>query len=159
MTAIDYGCGTGLVGITLAELFKSITFVDASEQMIAQVQSKIKTMPNASALCADLTVCTSPNLQADVVFMAQTLLHIKDVDLILSRLYDLLNKEGHLLIVDFDRNEQVVSDMVHNGFEQPELIDQVHATGFIKAEARTFYHSNGIFMGKDASLFILIAQK
>jgi ubiquinone/menaquinone biosynthesis C-methylase UbiE len=158
-TAIDYGCGTGLVGLGLAELFESITFVDVSEKMIAQVQSKIRAMPNTGALCADLTAQVPPKLRADVVITAQTLLHIKDTSLILSRLYDVLNKEGHLFIVDFDKNEHIVSDKVHNGFEQSKLIDAVCAAGFVRAESKTFYHGNKIFMGKDASLFILVAQK
>jgi len=35
-TALDYGCGTGLVGFCLINLFKSMLFVDSSPQMIEQ---------------------------------------------------------------------------------------------------------------------------
>jgi hypothetical protein len=87
------------------------------------------------------------------------LLHIKDVSGILSRLYDVLNEGGRLFIVDFDKNETIVSDMVHNGFAQRDLIDRVVAAGFVKAEASAFYRGRGIFMGKDATMFILEAQK
>lgn len=30
-------------------------------------------------------------------------------------------EEGHLLVVDFDKNDKVVSELVHNGFDQEQL--------------------------------------
>jgi len=36
-------------------------------------------------------------------------------------LYCILNFNGHLLIVDFNKNEEVVSDMFHIGFDQGQL--------------------------------------
>ena len=71
----------------------------------------------------------------------------------------MLNKAGRLFVVDFDKNETVVSDRVHNGFDQSKLIEEVRAVGFTEAKARTFYRGKELFMGKDASLFILEAQK
>ncbi len=38
-TAMDFGCGTGLIGLGLIDLFASMLFVDASPEMIEQVQS------------------------------------------------------------------------------------------------------------------------
>lgn len=55
--------------------------------------------------------------------MTQVLLHIPDVEFVLSKLFDVLNKGGHLLIVDFNKNGNMVSDIVHNGFHQDELSD------------------------------------
>lgn len=40
-TAIDLGCGTGNVGLDLLEEFESMLFVDASTNMIEQVEKKI----------------------------------------------------------------------------------------------------------------------
>lgn len=51
-TALDYGCGTGLVGFGLIDIFQSMLFVDASPQMIEQVKRKIENgqFKSASAL-------------------------------------------------------------------------------------------------------------
>jgi ribosomal protein L27 len=49
--------------------------------------------------------------------------------------------------------------MIHNGFAQRDLIERVVAAGFVKAEVSAFYHGKGVFMGKDATMFILEAQK
>lgn len=160
-TAIDFGCGTGLVGMNLLKDFKFMLFLDTSKNMINQIEHKISSshIQNADTLCFDLEKYSISDLHADYVFMAQVLLHINDVELVLSRLYDILNIGGHLLIVDFNKNEEIVSDMVHNGFEQGELINLMTKIGYRDIQTKTFYTGSKIFMGHDASLFILDSQK
>lgn len=65
----------------------------------------------------------------------------------------------HLLITDFNKNEKVVSDMVHNGFDQIELANRMAAIGYRNIQSKTFYTGSKIFMGQDASLFILDSQE
>ena len=160
-SAIDYGCGTGLVGMQMLDDFHSVLFIDASSNMIEQVKQKLEQVSSETvkALCRDLVTEDPSDLHADTIIMAQTLLHIKEVELVLSRLYDVLNDGGHLLIVDFDKNDAIVSDEVHNGFEHAALIDVLKRIGFRHSEAKTFYHGSKMFMNQDASLFILDAKK
>ncbi|WP_438431484.1 class I SAM-dependent methyltransferase [Gorillibacterium sp. sgz500922] len=159
--AIDFGCGTGLVGLNLLNEFRHIRFVDSSQKMIDRINRKLAefAVPNADALCLDLENETGTGLRADYIFMAQVLLHIRDVDAILTRLYEALAEGGHLLIVDFDKNENIVSDMVHNGFEQAELADRMTQIGYASVRSETFYSGSSLFMNRDASMFILDAQK
>ncbi|MDD2217205.1 MAG: class I SAM-dependent methyltransferase [Eubacteriales bacterium] len=159
--AVDFGCGTGLVGMNLLNDFKSMLFLDTSQNMINQIKQKISdsNIQNADTLCFDFEKDSLSDLRADYIFMAQALLHIKDVELVLSRLYDVLNVGGNLLIVDFNKNEEIESDMVHNGFDQVELTDIMAKIGFRDIQSKTFYSGNKIFMGHDASIFILDSQK
>ncbi len=159
--AIDFGCGTGLVGMNLIDVFHSVLFLDSSQNMIHEVEHKISSssIQNAATLCFDFEKDSLSDLHADYIFMAQVLLHIKDTALILSRLYGILNESGHLLIVDFNKNENIVSDMVHNGFVQMELTDAMAQIGYRNIQSQTFYTGSKIFMGHDASLFVLDAQK
>ncbi|WP_425803270.1 class I SAM-dependent methyltransferase [Desulfitobacterium sp. Sab5] len=159
--AIDFGCGTGLVGMNLLNDFNSILFLDTSQNIINQIKQKISSsnIQNVDTLCFDLEKDSLSNLHADYIFMAQVLLHINDVELILSRLYEVLKENGHLLIVDFNKNEKIVSDMVHNGFDQIELTDIMTKIGYRDIQSKTFYAGSKIFMGYDASLFILDSQK
>lgn len=160
-SALDYGCGTGLIGLGLTDLFQSILLIDPSAQMIEQVQQKIeaKHIKRASTMCCDFLEQVPSGLQADYVIMSQVLLHIKNSRLILSRLYDVLKKGGHLLVIDFDKNPNITSELVHNGFEQKELIQLLKEIGFSAAKARTFYEGKRIFMNTDASMFLLNATK
>ncbi len=159
--AIDFGCGTGLVGMNLLNDFNSMLFLDTSQNMINQVNQKISefNIKNVETLCFDFEKEGQWDLHADYIFMAQVLLHINDVELVLSRLYDVLNPGGHLLIVDFNKNEKIVSDMVHNGFEQIKLTDIMTQIGYRDIQSKTFYTGSKIFMGHYASLFILDSQK
>ena len=160
-SAIDFGCGTGLVGLNLLNEFHSILFLDTSQNMINQIKQKITdaNIQNADTLCFDIEKERPSDLDADYIFMAQVLLHIPDVEFVLSRLFDVLNEEGHLLIVDFNMNEKVVSDIVHNGFNPEELTDKMTKIGYRDIQFKTIYTGDKLFMGQDASMFILDAKK
>ncbi|MCG7407089.1 class I SAM-dependent methyltransferase [Paenibacillus sp. ACRRX] len=159
--AIDFGCGTGLVGMNLLNDFNSILFLDTSQNMINQIKQKISdfNIQNVDTLCFDFEKGVLSDLRADYIFMVQVLLHINDVEFVLSKLFDVLNEGGHVLIVDFNKNEKVVSDFVHNGFNQAKLTDIMTKIGYKNIQSKTFYHGSKIFMGQDASMFILDAQK
>lgn len=159
--AIDFGCGTGLVGMNLLNEFNSLLFLDTAQNMINQIKQKISNsnIQNAATLCFDFEKDSLSDLHVDYIFMVQVLLHINDVKLVLSRLNDVLNVGGHLLIVDFNKNEEIVTDMVHNGFDQVKLTDIMAKIGFRDIQSKTFYSGSKIFMGQDASMFILDSQK
>ncbi|MWC29207.1 class I SAM-dependent methyltransferase [Paenibacillus sp. MMS18-CY102] len=159
--AIDFGCGTGLVGMSLLNEFHSVLFLDTSPSMIDQIERKISdlNLQNADTLCFDFEKSDLTELRADYIFMAQVLLHIPDVEFVLARLFDVLHEGGHLLIVDFDKNKNVVSEFVHNGFDQAELAGLMAKVGYKDVQSKTFHHGNKIFMGQDASMFVLDSRK
>jgi ubiquinone/menaquinone biosynthesis C-methylase UbiE len=159
--AIDFGCGTGLVGMNLINDFHSMLFLDTSSNMINQIQQKITHLKvqNADTICFDFEKDVLSDLRADYIFMAQVLLHIDNYESVLLRLLDVLNEGGHLLIVDFNKNENIVSDIVHNGFDQEELSNMMTKIGYNNIRSKTFYTGSKIFMGQDASMFVLDAQK
>lgn len=160
-TAVDYGCGTGLVGLQLAGCFASLLMVDASAPMVEQVRHKIEKehLKNVKTLYADFAADAPAGLSADVIFMAQVLLHIRDTEGILQKLHSLLRPNGRLLVVDFDKKESIQDDRVHNGFLQADLIGLAKRCGFQKVRAETFYRGKRMFMNQDASLFFLEAEK
>lgn len=154
--AVDFGCGTGLVGINLLNDFKSVLFLDTSQNMLNQIKLKIE---NADTLCFDFEKDSLAALHTDYIFMVQVLLHIEDFESVLVKLYDVLNSGGHLIIIDFNKNDEIVSDLVHNGFDQKELTNIMSKIGYKSIRVRTFHNGSKLFMGHDASLFILDSQK
>lgn len=160
-SAIDFGCGTGLVGLNLLDEFQSMLFLDTSQNMINELKQKMTDLhiSTADTLCFDIEIEPLSNIRTDVIFMVQVLLHIRDVEVVLSRLFDVLDEGGQLLIVDFVKNENVVSDLVHNGFEPEVLADLMTKIGFTDIQYDTIYSGNKIFMGQDASMFILNSRK
>lgn len=160
-SALDYGCGTGLIGLSLIDLFESVLFVDTSPRMLEQVHKKIEQnrIRNAEILPADFSLSAPVGLNFDYVLVSQVLLHVRDYPALLENLHTLLNPDGHLLIVDFNKNENVTSDLVHNGFDLPDLVSQLKGIGFRYAHGDTIFHGKNMFMNQDASLFLIDAQK
>lgn len=159
--AMDYGCGTGLIGLELLDLFDSMLFVDEATNMISEVRKKIERMEmnNADTLCADLSTYDKHDLNIDTIIMCQTLIHVPNTIYLLENLHGILNEHGDLIIIDFDKNERVRSDMVHNGFDQKELSKMLREIGFDQISSHTFHQGRNMFMGQDASLFLIHAKK
>lgn len=157
---IDYGSGTGLVSLELSDLVDSILLVDSSKQMLDVADAKISQqgMSNAKVQYADLTQET-PDLKADIVLMSLVLLHIPDTKKILQELFNILSKGGKLIIIDFDKNDQISHPKVHNGFFHEELKKLLSEVGFTSTDIKTFYHGERIFMKLDASMFISSSVK
>ncbi len=160
-TAIDFGCGTGLIGLDLLDDFQSVLFIDASLKMVQVVKEKIEQsqIANAAALCYNLEESPPGDMKADYIILGQVLLHIRDIEPFLEKLSAMLNIGGHLIIVDFNKNDAVVSQEIHNGFEQGELGALLIQMGFHSIKSRTFYHGEKIFCNEDASLFLLETRK
>lgn len=167
-SALEYGCGTGLVGFGLINDFNTLLFVDSSSGMIEQVKQKLRDMdkPADTAICGDFMTAIPENISVDYIFSSLVLHHIKDTRTILSAFYNILHNGGQLLIVDIDTDDGSFHAKHHdfdghNGFDQSELISLATETGFRKVYAKTFYHESKTVDGEDKSysLFILNAMK
>ncbi|RFB18694.1 class I SAM-dependent methyltransferase [Bacillus sp. HNG] len=157
---IDYGSGTGLISLEISDLVDSILLVDSSKQMLEVAKAKIsqKGITNANVLYSDFTQET-PELKADIILLSLVLLHIPDTDKILQELFRILNDGGKLIIIDFDKNNQINHPKVHNGFLHNELEKRLSEGGFKSIEIKTFYQGTRIFMNQDASMFICTCNK
>lgn len=159
-TLMDYGSGTGLVSLELCDVVQSILLVDSAKQMLELAKAKIsrKAITNAQVLYSDFTKAASEH-KVDIVLMSLVLLHIPDTKKILQQLFHILNEGGKLIIVDFDKNENVFHPKVHNGFVHEELKEILAEVGFKGTKFRTFHHGKSIFMNQDASMFISSSLK
>ncbi|MGM0904868.1 MAG: class I SAM-dependent methyltransferase, partial [Bacillota bacterium] len=157
---IDYGSGTGLVSLELTYLVDSILLIDSSKQMLEVAKAKISNrgITNSTVLFSDFTQGT-PELKADIVLLSLVLLHIPDTNKILQELFNILNDGGKLIIVDFDKNDQINHPKVHNGFSHKELKQSLSQVGFKSIEIKTFYHGKQIFMKQDATMFLASSSK
>ncbi|MDT2634737.1 class I SAM-dependent methyltransferase [Enterococcus dongliensis] len=157
---IDYGCGTGLVSLPLANQAEHLLLIDPAENMLALAQQKInqQQLTNVHVLPADFTE-EVPEVTADLIMMSLVLLHIPDTKKILTELFKLLPDKGKLLIVDFAKNPLINHPKVHNGFSATELTDLLETIGFSQVTIQNFYHGEKIFMNQDAGLFLATCIK
>ena len=158
---IDYGGGTGLVGLELADYFETGLLIDASPEMINIARQKISSqnINHFEAEVLNLSDEDHLNVQADVIVLSLVLIHVPDFKHLLKQLSRNLNTDGRLIIVDFDKNPRVTHPKVHNGFDEKELNDALTEAGLTPLERRTFHHGKNIFVKEDASLFISTSTK
>lgn len=159
-TAMDYGCGTGLIGLNLAEKARKVLLVDPSSKMIEVTQTKIKEnqLKNVSAKVGT-TESLDLKTNSDLIVMSLVMLHVPDTKNLLTGLYQALKPNGRLLIVDFDKNPNVYHERVHNGFEHDALITLAKEIGFQNISIDNFYHGRNIFMKQDATMFLFSGEK
>ena len=167
-SAIEFGCGTGLLGLELCDCFKKLIFVDSSAGMIEQVNIKLAQLnnPALSAVCCDLMQEIPEGLDADCVFCSLVLHHIVDTGKVLQAFFNLLNTHGRLLIVDLNPDDGGfhagdLRFIGHHGYEQKQLLRDGANAGFASCTVHTFYNDTKSVNGveKPYSLFVLIADK
>ncbi|MRI86454.1 methyltransferase domain-containing protein [Aerococcaceae bacterium WS4759] len=158
--AMDFGCGTGLIGLNLHDEFDEWVFVDASKEMLKQVDEKLAVLPiNARTLQIDLENTTAEQEHFSCIVMSQVLLHIQDYQSVLKKLLDLLAPGGQLLIADFDENPNVQSDLVHPGFDRSKLASGLEDLGLEEVAAEIIYQADNLFMKQRAALFLMSGFK
>jgi ubiquinone/menaquinone biosynthesis C-methylase UbiE len=154
-TLLDYGAGTGLIGIQLSSLFKEILLLDSSKEMLNIADKKIKALGLSNIKTLEFNFAKRKLSKTyDIIILSLVLLHIPKPQILLEELFKVLNEEGKLLIVDFDINEKVKHPKIHNGFNHIKLKKMLSKSGFSSVQIRTFHQGKGIFMNQDASLFI-----
>lgn len=158
--AIDFGCGTGNVGLGLLEDFESMLFVDASPAMIEQVEKKLADIDTkkASVLCLDIEKDSQLPYKADTIILSLVLHHISDSHELLAKLYDALNEDGQLLIIEMEKPETTSSGHGH-GMDRGVLTADLSEIGFQNIQSDIFYDAEKENDEQATSRFILSARK
>lgn len=155
---LDYGGGTGLVTLNIDHHFEQVTLMDASSQMVDIFNDKILALEKTSieTHVGDILLDNHPLKQStyDVIFLSLVLLHSGDYKALLHKLYTHLNPGGMLILVDFDKNENIQHPKVYNGFKHAHIMNVFAELDLTHTHINTFYSGEKIFMNQDASLFI-----
>ena len=165
VSAMEFGCGTGLISFNLYDKLKKITLIDSSKGMIDILNSKIKRykVKNMITKCQDILNEVD---RFDIIYNSMVLHHIKNTEEIIKKFYELLNNDGYLIIVDLNKEDgkfhkEYPDFNGHNGFEQEELQDILRRVGFKNVGSKTIYYDTKIIDGEcvDYSLFLIEARK
>jgi ubiquinone/menaquinone biosynthesis C-methylase UbiE len=166
MSALEYGCGTGLLSFALQPSLGHITLADSSQGMLDVLEKKIMSggFQNMTPLHLDLSADPHPEQRFDIVYTLMTLHHIPDTRKILVDFYDLLKEPGYLCICDLDKEDGSFhgegSD-VHSGFDRSALTIDLKQAGFNHVRFSTVYHVIKEVDKKQRSypLFLAVAEK
>jgi predicted TPR repeat methyltransferase len=144
MTAIDFGCGTGLVTLALQPFVGRIVGIDSSPGMLAKLRGKAEAIGAAhvEALHVDLTAQSAPaGLRADLIVSAMALHHIADIPHLLQTLAGLLVPGGYMALADLDTEDGAFhgdsTGVHHSGLDREWLMTELTALGFFDLRATT----------------------
>ena len=166
LTALEYGCGTGLVSLALQPELGHITLADSSIGMLTVLREKIATgnIQNMTPVQLDLITDPLPAERYQLIYTLLTLHHIPDTDEILHASYQLLDSPGYLCVADLDQEGgSFHEDEFHGhlGFNREALSAKARQAGFQTISFSTIFHMckdvNGAI--KDFPIFLMVAQK
>ena len=152
---LDFGGGTGLLALPLAQQAKSVTLVDISERMLEQARLKAEQQDIKNIQFLEQDLLEKPLEQEfDLIVVCRVLHHMPDIDATLAMFHHHLRENGQVFIADFTKIEPN-----HHGFDLAELETKLAQNGFSSIGSQILYSAEDLFLGNYAELFLTVAQK
>jgi len=134
-SALEVGCGTGLLGFALRPHVARMTLADTSAGMLEVLRGKIAAsgLGGMTALQHDYTEGPLPEERYGLLCSLMTFHHIPDTDGALRRFHALLEPGGLLCIADLDTEDGSFHGPeapVHRGFDREDLEARLLRAGF-----------------------------
>ncbi len=157
---LDVGCGTGLIGLPLAERTGWILGIDVSAGMVERFTAKAAGRPGVAAEVRDLIADPLPARSIDVAVSAMAFHHIGPVEAMLHSLADCLAPGGWLAIADLESEDGSFHDepVPHLGFAPDAFLAQMPAAG-LQPLAQERVHVMRKANGRDYPIFLALARK
>ncbi len=166
MTALEYGCGTGLLGFALRPDLERITLADSSEGMLVVLREKIAASGagNMRATRLDLTTDALPSERYDLVCSLMALHHVPDTRRILRDFHALLQPGGYLCIADLDQEDGSFHGpgfSGHNGFARDTLEADAARAGFHEIRFATAFEITKTVEARERvfPVFLMVAAR
>jgi ubiquinone/menaquinone biosynthesis C-methylase UbiE len=166
MSALEYGCGTGLLSFALQQDFASITLADNSPGMLEVLTEKIKSsgVGNMHPLLVSADFQPASAAHFDIIYSLLTLHHLPETNDALKYFGTLLNPGGFLCIADLEKEDgsfhgPTITD-VHLGFDRSTLQLQAEIAGFMDVQYTPAFDVRKLIDGKEKTfpVFLLTAQ-
>jgi ubiquinone/menaquinone biosynthesis C-methylase UbiE len=161
-SALEVGCGTGLLGFALRPQVARMTLADTSAGMLEVVREKIAAsgLGGMAALQHDFTQGPLPPARYGLLCNLMTLHHIPDTADALRRFHALLEPGGLLAIADLDTEDGSFHGggvEVHHGFDRGVLRAGLEQAGFRGIRFDTPFVIERA--GKRFPVFLVVAER
>jgi ubiquinone/menaquinone biosynthesis C-methylase UbiE len=132
---LELGCGTGLVGLSLATDVRSIVMVDKSVSMLSILREKVSVFDfrNVEIVEGEMVQAALDDASIDVIVSFMAFHHIDDIPAVLKEFKRILKKEGIVIVGDLCREDGSFHGptlVPHNGFDPDEIRGLFETNGF-----------------------------
>ena len=136
MILLDFGTGTGLVGINFSKEVKKIIFQDINKSIFEEVKKNCdKYNINNYEFFMD-TIENYNKEKVDIITCSMCLHHVENLENIIKTFLKILNSNGYLCIVDMLPVKVDKNELPHHGFEPEKLKKLIQYYGFVNTEIK-----------------------
>jgi 2-polyprenyl-3-methyl-5-hydroxy-6-metoxy-1,4-benzoquinol methylase len=170
MTVLDYGCGTGLLGLYLLPHVRSVTGADSSPGMLDVLSRKIAEggLENMKAVRLDLERDPVPDGRYNMIVTSMVMHHVTDPDEIIRAFHKMLLPGGFLCLADLDtepgtfHTTEAAGSVHHHGFDREDMKARLARIGFSEArDVTALRYSKLVEKGgeEEFSVFLITAKR
>lgn len=137
---MEFGCGTGNVGLNFAAKVNKLVGIDVSEGMLEVMEEKVKKLgyKNVKTVKLELSEKNTYPEKFNCILSSLTFHHIKDTAKMFQLLASHLEDDGILVFADLKKTEisqefhpkEVHEHVHHHGFDSEDLKKWLNAAGF-----------------------------
>ncbi len=136
LEVLDFGCGTGLVTLSLQPHVRRVTGVDSSAGMLEQLRAKVaaQRLANVETIRLDAAAELRLDQRFHLIVSSMALHHVEDVGALFRRFHELLLEGGRIALADLDREDGTFHEdprgVCHHGFDRAEIVRLLGQAGF-----------------------------
>jgi putative AdoMet-dependent methyltransferase len=158
---MDFGSGTGLLLEKIAPKVEKITAIDTSPAMNKKLDEKRTSIEcDLEILEMDLSK-EKLDRKFDGIISSMTMHHVKDIQKIFHKFYNMLNENGVIAIADLEEEDGSFHSedfsVFHFGFEKESFLNQAKEAGFKNLNMRRV--STAQKESGDFPIFLLTGRK
>ena len=170
MDVLDYGCGTGLLGLFLLPRVRSVTGADSSPGMLKVLEEKIRSggFERMRTQQLDLGRDPIPESRYHLIVANMVLHHVDQTEALLAAFYEMLLPGGTVAIADLDTEHglfhgpDVAASVYHHGFDRDAFKDRLCWAGFVDAKGATAHVIRKPIVGgemRDFPVFLIVGHR
>jgi len=141
MEVLDFGCGTGLLAMSVLASVKSVTGVDTSQGMLDVLEAKAQRQGLSNVYTRHLNPGDCLPGAYDLIVSSMTFHHVENTEALLAQLFQTLKVSGKICVADLDLEPGTFHDdntgIFHFGFDRDALRNLFMKAGFSNVKATT----------------------
>ncbi|MCE1229350.1 MAG: methyltransferase domain-containing protein, partial [Firmicutes bacterium] len=156
---LDFGCGTGLLGLALRPKVGRLTGADPSPEMLKVLARKAEALgfPDVALHRLDPEAALEGMGTFHLLASTMTLHHVADLPPLFRQFHGHLEPGGWIALADLDREDgsfhEDATGVFHRGFDRIELLAHLAEAGFEELRVETIAPTTK--NGRNYSIFLL----